>query len=87
MISAGRFDLLDDLGHGEGLARAGDAQQHLMLLAVSDTTGQRLDRVALIALGLVGTDETKFHDYSAQQERSRSVHGPYRTQFQRVGIS
>jgi hypothetical protein len=29
-ISAGRWVRLDDLGHGEGLARAGDAEQHLV---------------------------------------------------------
>ncbi len=48
--------LLDDLGHREGLARAGDAEQHLMLLAVVDTAGQRLDRGTLISLRFVGTD-------------------------------
>ena len=29
----GPIGLLDDLGHGEGLAGAGDAEQHLVLLA------------------------------------------------------
>ncbi len=32
----GTIDLLDDLGHREGLARAGDAQQHLVLVAIED---------------------------------------------------
>ncbi len=33
-------DLLDDLGHGEGLAGAGNAQQHLVLFAFVDTPGE-----------------------------------------------
>ena len=48
--------LLDHLGHGEGLARAGNAQQHLVLLAVENTPSQRLDGGALIAVRLVIAD-------------------------------
>ncbi len=35
--------VLDDLGHREGLARAGNAQQYLVLLAVGDAARERLD--------------------------------------------
>ena len=40
---------LDDLGHGEGLARAGNAQQHLVALARVDARHQFGDRGALVA--------------------------------------
>src|SRR3989338_3957130 len=45
----GAVDLLDDLGHGVGLAGAGDAEQHLVLFGVAETAPQGLD-----GLGLVG---------------------------------
>ena len=35
----GAIDVLDDLGHREGLARAGDAEQHLMAVAVGSRRG------------------------------------------------
>ena len=38
--------LLDDLRHGEGLARAGDAEQHLVALAVRDAVDELGDRRA-----------------------------------------
>ena len=40
---------LDDLGHGEGLARAGDAEQHLILLAFIDALDQFGNGLGLIA--------------------------------------
>ena len=43
---------LDHLGHGEGLARAGDAKQHLVALARLDALDQLLDRLRLVALRL-----------------------------------
>ena len=52
----GAIQLLDDLGHREGLARSGDAEQHLVLVAVQNAARQRLDRLPLISLRLVGTD-------------------------------
>ena len=47
--------LLDDLGHRVGLARAGDAEQHLVLLAVVEPAGERLDGAALVSGRLIGT--------------------------------
>ena len=44
---------LDDLGHGEGLAGAGDAQQHLVPLALLDARHQLGDGGGLVAGGLV----------------------------------
>ena len=43
---------LDHLGHGEGLARAGDAEQHLVALLGANALDQLLDRLRLIALRL-----------------------------------
>ncbi len=42
--------LLDHLGHGEGLARAGDAEQHLGAVVAPHAFDQFLDRRRLIAL-------------------------------------
>ena len=35
--------------HGEGLARAGDAQQHLILLALPQPVDELVDRLRLVA--------------------------------------
>ena len=49
---------LDHLGHGEGLARAGDAEQHLRAVVALDALDQLLDRLRLVALRLeVGRDD------------------------------
>ncbi len=40
---------LDDMRHREGLARAGDAEQHLLALAAGDPLAQFLDRLRLVA--------------------------------------
>ena len=51
----------DDLGHGEGLARSGDAEQDLVLLAIEDTAQERLDGSGLVAAGFVVADELEIH--------------------------
>ena len=43
---------LDHLGHGEGLARTGDAEQHLVALVGVNALEKLLDRARLIALRL-----------------------------------
>ncbi len=53
--------LLNDLGHGEGLARSGDAEQHLMFVSGLKTRDQLINRAWLIAFGLIGTDELEVH--------------------------
>ena len=45
--------VFDDVGHGEGLARAGDAQKYLMLHALFQAVRQRLDGLRLVARGRV----------------------------------
>ena len=52
---------LNHLGHGVSLARPGDPQQNLMLLAVEHTPHQRLDSRALITLRFVFADEPEIH--------------------------
>ena len=44
---------LDDLGHREGLAGAGDAEQHLVALVLADPLDELADRLRLVALGVV----------------------------------
>ena len=57
----GPADGLDDLGHGERLARAGDAEQHLVLFAVADTARQLGDGVFLIPARPVVDRQPKAH--------------------------
>ena len=53
----GPLGLLDHLGHGEGLARTGDAEQHLILFVAGEALHQLLDGRGLVASGLeVGFD-------------------------------
>ena len=52
----GLVHVLDDVGHGEGLARAGHAEQRLVLRAGQNALGQLRNRLRLVAGGLV--DET-----------------------------
>jgi len=53
----GPLHVLDHVGHGECLARAGHAHQHLVLLAGAQSFGQGLDGLGLIAGGFEGTDQ------------------------------
>ena len=53
--------LLDDLGHGVGLARAGHPQQHLVLFRVEDAAHELLDGASLVALGLVVALQFEIH--------------------------
>jgi len=52
----GAVELLDHLRHREGLARAGDTEQDLMLLASFDASEKLFDGAALIAARLVVAD-------------------------------
>ena len=49
----GALHLLDDLGHGVGLAAAGDAQQHLLAQAVLQSLRQLFNGLRLIAGGSI----------------------------------
>ncbi len=52
----GPVGLLDHLGHGVGLARAGDSEQNLVLLAVENAANQGFDGSSLVAARLVVAD-------------------------------
>ena len=56
----GALDLLDDLGHGEGLARAGDAQEGLLVQTHLNAVGQRLNGLRLVAGGRILGNHFKF---------------------------
>ena len=45
----GLAERLDGLGHGVGLARAGDAEQHLVAVAGAHAVHERLDGLRLVA--------------------------------------
>ena len=49
----------DDGGHGEGLAAAGHAQQHLFFFALQHAPGQTVDGGGLVACGGVGSLQDK----------------------------
>ena len=51
--------LLDDVGHGEGLAAAGHPQQGLLAHALTQAVDQPGDRLGLVAGGLEGTLKTE----------------------------
>ena len=56
----GPLDLLNDLGHGKGLARTGDAQQGLLVQAHLDTLGQGLNGLRLVTRRGVLRNHFKF---------------------------
>ena len=56
------LQLLDDMGHHEGLAGAGGAEQRLMLLAAAQPVDELRDRLRLVAGRLeVGDDLKVWH--------------------------
>jgi hypothetical protein len=57
----GALQLFDDLGHGEGLAGAGDAEEDLIFFSGVDTGDEFGDGSGLVALGLVGGGELEVH--------------------------
>ena len=57
----GASGLFDDLRHGEGLAGAGDAEQHLMLFAVQDAAEELIDGRSLVATRTVVDADVERH--------------------------
>ena len=57
----GPVGLLNDIGHGEGLAGTGDAQHDLLVKAQLQTAAQLLNGLRLIAGGLVRGVKFKIH--------------------------
>ena len=73
MTSVGLLTLLDDVGDRERLARAGDAEQHLMLRAGQHALGQLRNRLRLISGGLVGGDEFEHQQPSYERAAAAST--------------
>ena len=65
----GAVELGDDLGHGEGLAGAGDAEQDLGGFSGVDAGGELADGVGLVALGGVFGVELEIHGLSVEAGR------------------
>ena len=67
---------LDDLGHRVGLARAGDAEQHLVALLRVDARDQLGDRRRLVALRLELGDDAERHAALGLLRPRRTVRHP-----------
>src|SRR5260370_7671153 len=65
----GTVGLLDQLGHGEGLARTRYAKQHLMLFTCFQTAIELLDRRWLVPARLVIAVQPEFHEEGLLQLR------------------
>ena len=70
----GPLHLLDDLGHGKGLAGSGNAQQHLLLQPVLDALRQRGNGLRLVPGGLIFRYDFKF--------RHSGIPSTHQTDFQ-----
>src|SRR6185437_891738 len=57
----GPLHLLDDGGHGEGFAGAGDAEQDLVLFAGGEAVDELADGARLVALRAIGGGEGEVH--------------------------
>ena len=67
----GAADGLDDLGHGEGFAGAGDAEEDLVLLALADAAREFSDGVFLIAARAVVDGQPEAHNFRVAQIADR----------------
>ncbi len=61
--------VLNDLGHGKGLAGPGDAEQDLVLFPGRKAFNEFFNGARLIAAWLVGGDQLKVHCGIIQEER------------------
>ncbi len=77
----GALRRLDHLGHGEGLARAGDAEQHLRVVVALDALDQLLDRLRLVALGLEVGDDLERHAAFGFLRPRRAMRRPHLAGF------
>jgi len=69
------LQLLDYIRDREGFARARGAQQHLVSVTFFNTLHELTDRFRLVAGGLVGSVEFKFHgdNYKAREDGKDSL--------------
>ena len=70
---SGPLDLLDDLGHGEGLAGTGDAQQHLLLQAIFDALRQGGNGLGLVAAWRIFRNDFKLWHGTLQTQESDGI--------------
>ncbi len=68
----GAVDLLDHLGHGEGFARAGDAEQHLVAVAVVHAADELGNGLGLVAARFVVAGKFEFHGADALSTQNAS---------------
>ena len=64
--------LLDDLGHRERLTRAGDAEEHLVLVPPGYAFGELGDRLRLVAARLIVARKFEVHDSDSQPKMQAS---------------
>ena len=70
---------LDDIRHGEGFARAGDAEEHLLPRPPADAVHELVDGLGLVPGGLVGGFDPEVHGVKIRCTRRGSVRrGPAR---------
>ena len=63
-------DAGDDIGHGEGLARAGDAEERLIPIAGVEAVYQLINGLGLIAGGLIiGYQFESIHGLTSHAEQ------------------
>ena len=60
------------LGHGEGFAGAGNAEENLVFFAGGDAVDELRDGSGLIALRGVLGDELEVHPYRISEERAKA---------------
>ena len=65
----GTLEAFDDVGHREGLAGSGDAEQRDVTHALVQGAAELIDRLGLVAGGLVGGFYFEFHP----KKRSSSI--------------
>ena len=79
MTRVGRFTLRDHVGHGEGLAGAGDAEQHLVLSPAPRPVDELVDGRGLVAPRLEVAHQLEagvgLRGSEARLLRSRPAHG------------
>jgi len=64
------IERLDDVRHGEGLARAGDPEERLLPLPLAEAANQLLDGRRLVAAGGHVSDEFELIDHGPWRGRS-----------------
>ena len=78
--------MLDHLSHGEGFARAGDAQKHLVAVAVGYTPHELGNRFGLVAARFVVAGKLEFHVWTPSVRKMRAAETFYYTAFRKMAF-